>query len=89
MKKITREMIMELNNELAVKCVPFRYEYKIMGSGHAGMEITLPNMNCVDSFIINVTRDFLKWLELWFKTKYEIELTCNNTGSILWAKKFL
>ena len=26
--KITREMVMELNNELAVKGCPFRYEYE-------------------------------------------------------------
>lgn len=88
--KITREMVMELNNELAIKGCPFRYEYQ----GAKGisripiMEIALPNMNCVSSCIINVTGDFLKWLKLWFKTKYGIELTCNNDRSILWAKNF-
>ena len=52
------------------------------------MQVALPNMNCVSSCIINVTRDFLEWLELWFKTKYGIELTRNNDGSILWAKNY-
>ena len=42
MKKITREMIMELNNELAVKGVPFRYEYKIMGSGMQEWKLRFP-----------------------------------------------
>lgn len=88
--KITREMVIELNNELAVKGCPFRYEYEgaTEYSRIPQMEIALPNMNCVSSCIINVTRDFLEWLELWFKTKYGIELTCNNDGSILWAKNY-
>lgn len=88
--KITREMVMELNNELAVKGCPFRYEYEgaTEYSHIPQMQVALPNMNCVSSCIINVTRDFLEWLELWFKTKYGIELTCNNDGSILWAKNY-
>lgn len=85
--KITREMVMELNNELAVKGCPFRYEY--VGATEYSripqMRVALPNMNCVSSYIINVTKDFLEWLYIWFKTKYGIELTCNNDGSILWA----
>lgn len=83
--KITKEMVMELNNELAVKDRPFRYKY-IDEEYIPKIEITLPNMNCVDSFIINVSTEFFNWLNLWFKTKYDIELNCNNTGSILWAK---
>lgn len=88
--KITREMVIELNNELAVKCCPFRYEYEEATeySRIPQMEIALPNMNCVSSYIINVTKDFLKWLDIWFKTKYGIELTYNNDGSVLWAKNF-
>lgn len=85
--KITREMVIELNNELAVKGCPFRYEYE-GATEIPQMQVALPNMNCVNSFIINVTRDFLEWLELWFKTKYGIELTCNNDGSILRAKNY-
>ena len=85
--KITREMVVELNNELAVKGCPFRYKFNdniISGT----IEITLPNMNCVDSFIINPTREFFDWLKLCFKTKYGIELLCNNTGSTLWSNDF-
>ena len=84
--KITREMAIELNNELAVKGCPFRYEYdEAKYSGNPQISISLPNMNCVDSFIINPTKEFFDWLELWFKTK-GIELSCNNTGSVLWSK---
>lgn len=42
-------------------------------------------MSSVDSFIINPTRDFFDWMELWFKNK-GIELSCNADGSILWSK---
>lgn len=84
--KITKEMVMELNNELAIKGCPFRYSFNEVGhSGNPYIEIALPSMNCVDSFIINPTKEFFDWLELWFKLK-GIELNCNNTGSILWSK---
>lgn len=85
--KITREMVMELNDELSVKGCPFRYKFTnnvIVSS----MEITLPSMSCVDSFIINPTREFFDWLELWFKIKYDIELRSNNTRSTLWSSDF-
>lgn len=80
--KLTKEIVMELNNELAVKGCPFRYKFRDGGI----MEIALPSMNCVDSFIVNTTKEFMAWLELWFKTKYSIELNCNNTGSVFWSK---
>lgn len=85
---ITREMVMELNNELVIKGCLFRYRYQdeMECTGIPTIKVSLPSMNYVDSYIINVTRDFLKWLELWFKTKHGIELTCNADGSILWAK---
>ena len=53
--KITREMVIELNNELAVKGCPFRYEYEgaTEYSYIPQMQVALPNMNCVGSCIIN------------------------------------
>lgn len=84
--KITEEMVMELNSELIFKGCPFRYKYDPTGyTGNPHMEITLPNMNCVSSFIINPTSEFFDWLKLWFKVK-GIELGCNNNASILWSK---
>lgn len=84
--KITEEMVMELNKELENKGCSFRYEYDKNGfTGNPHIKITLPSMNCVGSFIINVTKEFLDWLELWFKAR-GVELTCNNDGSILWSK---
>lgn len=85
--KITREIVMELNNELSIKGCPFRYKFSDDTIANS-MEITLWSMNCVDNFIINPTKDFFNWLQLWFKTKYGIELTSNNTGSILWSSDF-
>lgn len=82
--KITKEMVVELNNELAVKGCPFRYEY-IKGYPNPSIEINLPSMNCVDSFIINPTKEFFDWLKTWFKAK-GIELNCNNTGSVMWSR---
>jgi len=79
--EITEEMVIELNNELAVMGCSFRYKYK-----DEKIEITLPNMNYVNSYIINVTDDFHEWLQRWFEAK-GIELSCNNTGSTLWSKK--
>lgn len=85
--KITAEMVMELNNELVNKGCPFRYEFNDMAhhSDNPAMEIALPSMSCVSSFIVNPTREFFDWLELWFKVK-GIELSCNNDGSVLWSK---
>lgn len=84
--KITKEMVMELNNELAVMGCPFRYKYQdCFMSGNSQIEIILPNLYYVDSFSINPTKEFFSWLELWFKIK-GIELSYNNTKSIIWSK---
>lgn len=84
--KITIMMVAELNRELAILGCPFRYEYYEPDyTDNPHMKIILPSMNCVDSFIINPTKDFFDWLETWFKIK-GIELSCNNDGSILWSK---
>ncbi len=85
--KITKEMVMNLNIELAIKGCPFRYKF-VDDMIISSMEITLPSMNCVDSFIINPTKEFFDWLKLWFKEKYKIELNCNNTGSVMWSNDF-
>lgn len=84
--KITKQMVVQLNSELENMNCPFRYEYYESDcSNNPHMRITLINMNCVDSFIINPTKDFFDWLKKWFESK-GIELSCNNDGSILWSK---
>ena len=84
--KITEEMVVELNRELADKGCSFRYEYDAKGfSGNPQIRLTLPSMVYVDNFIVNPTNEFFEWLALWFKAK-GVELAFNNDGSILWAK---
>ena len=85
--KITKEMVMNLNIELAIKGCPFRYKF-VDDMIISSMEIILPSMNCVDSFIVNPTKEFFDFLELWFKEKYKMELNCNNTGSVMWSNNF-
>ena len=83
--KITNEMVTELNKELVNKGCPFRYEYDEAGyKGNPHIKIILPSMNCVDSFIINPTKEFFNWLELWFRLKGVI-LGRNNDGGIMWS----
>lgn len=84
--KITEKMVMELNNELANKGCPFRYEYDNDGyTGNPHMILTLVSMNFVNSFILNLSAEYYKWLTLWFETR-GIELSFNNDGSIFWSK---
>lgn len=82
--KITEEMTIKLNEELKVMNVPFRFKYANR-TGNPHIEITLPSMNYVDTFIINPTKEFYDWLKIWFKTNENIELDSNNTGSIMWS----
>ena len=82
---ITKELVMELNMELAAKGCPFRYEYRNYPPT-PDMRITLTSMNGVDSFIINVTSEFFEWLEMWLKLKLPgFKPKCNNTGNIIWV----
>lgn len=84
--KITDAMVYELNECLEHKGCPFRYKYNdSIVDGNPCMQITLPRMFYVDSFIINPTKEFFEWLEGWFM-QYGIELSCNNDGSIIWSK---
>ena len=85
--KITREITMELNNELAVMGCPFRYriEDKKCTGNNPHIELVLPSMNYVSSFYVSPTTEFFTWLYAWFRLK-GIELSCNNDRSILWSK---
>lgn len=85
--KITIEMTMELNNELSIMGCPFRYKFddKNCVGNNPQIELTLPSMNYVNSFIVNPTIEFFVWLTTWFKVR-GIELSSNNDSSILWSK---
>ena len=85
--KITREIVVELNAELSTMGVPFRYKFEGVKctSGNPNIELVLPSMNYVSSFMVYPTTEFFTWLYAWFKLK-GIELNCNNDRSILWSK---
>ena len=86
--KLTKEMVSELNNELAVMGCSFRFAFcESKMTGLPSMEITLPSKNYVHSYIINVSRAYLEWQDMWFKTRYNVVLNCNNTGSVFWCKE--
>lgn len=61
--KITKEMVMNLNIELAIKGCPFRYKF-VDDMIISSMEITLPSMNCVDSFIVNPTKRIFRLVKI-------------------------
>lgn len=85
--KITREMVVELNSELAIMGCPFRYKFdneKCLAN-NPQIELILPSMNCVKSFMVHPTTEFFVWLATWFKNR-GIELSSNNDSSILWSK---
>lgn len=85
--KITKQMITELNMELASKGCPFRYEIKKTESmdDNPCAEITLASMSCVNSFIITPTKEFFDWLVSWFEVK-GVVLSFNNCRSIFWSR---
>lgn len=85
--KITKEMVVELNTELAVMGYPFRYKFEGVKctANNPHIELTLPSMNYVSSFTIYTTKEFSEWLDTWFGLK-GIELSRNNDGGILWSK---
>lgn len=83
--QITIEMIEELNRVL--KQMGCSFKYKMIPGGC--MERTM----ATDVFIhpeynanIIVTDTFYDFLNEFFNSKYNIELSYNNTGSICWAK---
>lgn len=83
--KITKEMVIELNNELANRGCSFRFEYGGEEFGkNPNINIIPCSMVYIDSYIINPTQEFFDWLELWFKLK-GITLGFNNTRSIVWS----
>lgn len=86
---ITEEMVERLNKEVAERGCPFRFEYRSDKKVPIpGFNVVLPNMNCLNSYTLNLSGDFINWLSLWFKNNYDIVLHCNNTGSTFWAKNY-
>lgn len=87
-KKITKEMVNALNANLTAFGCGFEYyiEDDIVDVPCIRRRVKDPTNKFVDSDIINCTKEFYEWLDNFFKTNYDIELSYNNTGNICWAK---
>ncbi len=83
--KITREMTNELNIVLANMGCSFKFHFREEPLNNM-IEVEPMNSQFIDSSIINLTKDFYKFLEDFFKSKGIEELCYNNTGSTIWSK---
>lgn len=85
--KITEDMVVQLNTEIAMMGCPFRYNF--MNEGHAAInphiQLVLASMTNVLCFTVYPTDEFIKWLYSWFALR-GVELSCNNDRSIFWSK---
>ena len=84
--KFTQEIVADLNHELSAKGCSFRFQLQKEITDNPSIEIVLPSMNGIDSFILNITDEFFEWLQTWCKINYGIILSCNNTRSTMWSK---
>lgn len=65
---ITEEMVERLNKEVAERGCSFRFEYQSDKKVPIpGFYVVLPSMNCINSYTLNLSEDFINWLSLWFK----------------------
>lgn len=89
-KKITKEMVDILNEMLSdMNCI-FRYELDAIDGDafdNPHMNIVLVSDKFVDSYIVNLSKNYLNWLETTFKERWGITLCYNNTGSVIWSKE--
>ena len=85
--KITEDMVIVFNQTLENLGCSFKLQYddKALGFGNPSCEIVPTSNMFIQSSIINVTDEFYNILDDFF-AKRGIELTYNNTGSILWSK---
>ena len=86
--KITQDMVTVFNQKLKEMECSFKIQLDKAGVGicnNPSCEIVPANSKFIETSIINVTDEFYKFLEDFFKER-GIELTYNNTGSIFWSK---
>ena len=85
--KITEAMVVALNSELVMMGCSFRFQLsdQCESPDNPVMKLVLPSMNGISCFSINLTRDFLTWLNVWFQLR-GVELSCNNSGDIFWSR---
>lgn len=83
--KITQEMTNELNAVLANMGCSFKFNFREESLNNK-IEVVPMNSQFIDSSIINLTKDFYKFLEDFFKSKGIERLCYNNTGTTIWSK---
>ena len=89
MSKISKGMVEHLNRVLKENEVGFRYIYENETTFAPTMRIIVDDKRgWVDCSTINCTHEYYEWLEQWFKTNYNITLTYNNTGNIIWSNDY-
>lgn len=84
--KITKEMVNELNSKLEENGSVVIFEFKDDGphSLNPMIKLRLKNMTFVESFVLNMTKEFYNYVGNFF-AKYNIELDYNNTYSVAWS----
>ena len=81
---ITSAILDELNRELSEQNCVVRFRFRGDEDFFKTIERVLVNEKYIDNYIINLSREFLTWLEKWFKNK-GIKLCCNADASIFWG----
>ena len=85
--KITEDMVAAFNRTLENLNCSFKLKFddKTIGFGNTTCQVVPSNDMFIHSSIINLTDEFYKVLEEYFR-KRGIELSYNNDGSIFWSK---
>lgn len=82
--QITKEMVNKLNRELVTMGCTFRYKIA-EDESNPSIKIVPMNDAYIDSYIINLTREFYDYLDSFFEA-YGIKLRYNNTRSCCWSE---
>ena len=88
MAKLTKELIEQLNVVLKDFGVGFEYKFTDEPIAPKARIEVIDNKGFVESSIINCTEPYFNWLEKWFKENYDIEITYNNTRTIIWSDDY-
>lgn len=86
--KLSKEIVLKLNTQLAIDGCAFRYVLIENMLAMPAMKITLPNSKFVESTIINLTKDGFDFVESFLKSQGIETVCCNNDGSIIWSGDF-
>lgn len=90
--KITQEILNDLNDTLFRMGCKFKYkwinDYSENGVIPTIVQTIEDNNGFIDSVIINCNSSFYTWLDKFFKEKYDITLSYNNTRSICWSNDY-